>query len=131
MTMIVGTCRIVLAIPGADSLKAKRKVLRSLIDRMRSQFNVAVAEVDAQDVHRKAVIGLAVVSNDARHATSMLDTLRAFVAEEARDAVVADSAIEIVHVGGLAGDAIGSEAAWKLGIEPTPFSRPSRRKPRG
>ncbi|MFN7696495.1 MAG: DUF503 domain-containing protein [Deltaproteobacteria bacterium] len=78
--MVVGTARVVFAIPGASSLKDKRSVVRRVTERARARFNAAIAEVDDQDVHRRAVIGVAVVSSDARHATSMLDTILAAMA---------------------------------------------------
>lgn len=98
--MVIGVCRIVLAIPGNDSLKGKRKVVRSVIDRLRSRFNVAVAEVEDMDNWRRAVVGLAVVSNDTSHVHAMLDNIRSFVAE-ARGAVLLDHGVELVHVGEL------------------------------
>lgn len=78
--MVVGMLRIVLAIPEARSLKDKRSVVRRVVDRARVKFNVAVAETGMLDAHRRAELGFAVVTNDRRHAQSMLDTIGAFVA---------------------------------------------------
>lgn len=96
--MVLGSCRIVLSLPGNDSLKGKRKVVRRILDRLRHKFNAAAAEVEDMDVHQRAVIGLAVVSNDRRHANSMLDTLTAFVAG-ATEARIVDRRIDIQTVG--------------------------------
>ncbi len=96
--MIVGTCRIVLSLPGNDSLKGKRKVVRRIVDRLRHRYNVALAEVDELDSHRRAVLGLAVVSNDVRHVNSMLDTLVAAIAG-ASEALVVDRKMEILRLG--------------------------------
>lgn len=96
--MVVGTVRLVLTIPGASSLKAKRKVVRRILDRVRHRFNVAIAEVADMDEHRRAVLGLAVVSNESRHAQSMLDTLVSFVAT-ASEAQLIDRQAELVHIG--------------------------------
>jgi len=96
--VIVGVCRVVLSLPGNDSLKGKRAVVRSILDRARSRFNVAAAEVDALDIHRRAVLGFAVVSNDARHVQSMVDKITAFV-EQATEALLVDRHVELVHVG--------------------------------
>jgi uncharacterized protein len=96
--MVVGTCRIVLSLPGNDSLKGKRKVVRGIVDKLRHRFNAAVAEVDDMDAHRRAVLGLAVVSNDVRHANSMLDTLTSFIAG-ASEAQIVDRQMEILHIG--------------------------------
>ena len=73
-------------------------MLRRIIDRTRHTFNAAVAEVGALDEHRQAVIGFAVVSNDARHANSMLDKIGGFVTG-LTEAVVIDRSIELLHVG--------------------------------
>jgi uncharacterized protein YlxP (DUF503 family) len=96
--VVVGFCRITFAIPGNDSLKGKRRVVRRIVDRTRNQFNAAVAEVDALDEHRRAVIGFAVVSNDTRHVNSMLDNISAFTAG-LTEAVVLDRNVELVHAG--------------------------------
>jgi uncharacterized protein YlxP (DUF503 family) len=63
--MIVGSLRVRLIIREARSLKDKRQVLKSIKDKLHNSFNVSVAEVDAQENHRFAVLGLAMVSNEA------------------------------------------------------------------
>lgn len=98
--MVVGVCRITLSIPGNDSLKGKRAVVRPLLDRVRARFNVAAAEVDALDSLRTAVLGFAVVSNDGAHANSMIDTVADFVAAQGK-AVVVGRNMELLHVGEL------------------------------
>ena len=98
--MVVGVCRITFHLPGNDSLKGKRRVVRRIVDRVRNKFNVAVAEVDALDHHRQAVIGLAVLSNETAHANSMLDTISAF-ASGLSEAVVLDRSIELIHTGSV------------------------------
>lgn len=96
--MVVGVCRIVLGLPGNDSLKGKRKVLRRVLDRTRNQFNVAIAEVSSQDDLRRATLGFAVVSNDGRHANSMVDRIGAFI-EGSTEALVMERSMELVHLG--------------------------------
>ncbi|MFO0695662.1 MAG: DUF503 domain-containing protein [Polyangiales bacterium] len=98
--MVVGVCRITLSIPGNDSLKGKRAVVRPLLDRVRARFSVAAAEVDAMDSHRTAVLGFAVVSNDGAHANSMIDTVADFVAAQGKALVVGRN-MELLHVGEL------------------------------
>ena len=95
--MIVGVCRLVLALPGVSSLKEKRSIVRKVIDRVRAKFNVAIAEVASMDSHRQAVIGLAVVSNESRHANSMIDTIVSY-ASSATEAMVIDRSMEILHL---------------------------------
>ncbi len=70
--MIVGTARITLYLPENYSLKDKRQDLRSLLARVINQFHVAAAEVGAQDTWQSAVIGIAYISSDARHADKVL-----------------------------------------------------------
>jgi uncharacterized protein len=65
--MIVGSLRFRLLLRESRSLKDKRQVVRSIKDRLRNQFNVSVAEVDAQDNRQLAVLGVAMVSNEAHH----------------------------------------------------------------
>jgi uncharacterized protein YlxP (DUF503 family) len=71
--MIVASQTWELALPGCSSLKEKRAVIRSIRDRLRSRFNVSVAETALQDVHARAEVSIALVTNDRRLATSILD----------------------------------------------------------
>ncbi len=113
--MVVGTARLVLSLPGNRSLKGKRKVLRRIVDRVRHRFNAAIAEVDDLDVHQRLTLGVTVVSNDASHAQSMLDTVVGFVAT-AGDAVLVDRRAELIHLG--QGEHLGAEpGGWDLGSD--------------
>lgn len=96
--MVVGACRIVLTIPGNDSLKGKRSVVRAILDRTRARFPVSAAEVGRLDEHRAAELGFAVVSNERSHAQAMLDTLVSFVSREARG-VVTSHETELISLG--------------------------------
>jgi uncharacterized protein YlxP (DUF503 family) len=101
--MVVGVCRVVLFLPGNESLKGKRSVVRSLLGRVRAKFNVAAAEVGELDEHEHAELAFAVVSNDARHANGMLDTIAAFC-EKNTDAQLASTHVELVPMGKRVGD---------------------------
>ena len=70
--MIVGTLRIRLLLRQARSLKDKRQVVKSIKDRLRNGFNVSVAEIDALDNKQLAVLGIAMVSNEAHHLKTAL-----------------------------------------------------------
>ena len=100
--MVVGVCQISLSLPGVNSLKAKRSIVRKVLDRTANRFNVSVAEVGQQDVHRQALLGFAVVSGDRRHANSMLESIAAFV-EGSSEAVVINRSTELVSLGELGG----------------------------
>ena len=93
--MFVGVLQAELSIPGAFSLKEKRRVLKGLLERLRHEYGVAAAEVADQDVWNRARIGVACVSNDARHATSNLQAVVNRLERE-RDAVLLDSQIEVI-----------------------------------
>lgn len=96
--MVVAVCRVELVIPGANSLKSKRMVLRSVLDRIRARFHVSIAEVGEQDTWQRASIGFAVVSNDRPHVTSVADQIFAAI-DGARDCYVADRALEVISMG--------------------------------
>jgi uncharacterized protein YlxP (DUF503 family) len=65
MTMAIGLLTLEIYIPEAHSLKDKRQVLRSLKDRLRGKFNVAVAELDGQDSWQRSVVGVVSLANNA------------------------------------------------------------------
>lgn len=67
--------RCVLLIEGSRSLKEKKRVIQGMMARIRHRFNVAVAEVDCQDIWNKAQIGIVCVSNDSGHAHSILEAV--------------------------------------------------------
>jgi uncharacterized protein YlxP (DUF503 family) len=79
--MPVGLLTLEIFIPDARSLKDKRQVLRSLKDRLRGQFNVAVAELDHQDTWQRALVGVVTISPDQRH---LEEALRKVENESAR-----------------------------------------------
>jgi uncharacterized protein YlxP (DUF503 family) len=70
--MPVGLLTLELHIPDAQSLKDKRQVVRSLKDRLRRHFNVAVAELEYQDVWSRAIIGVVTLSNAEQHVEESL-----------------------------------------------------------
>ena len=65
--MHIGVCKIRLRIPDSQSLKAKRRVIKSLIAKLKNRFNIAIAEVEALDAHQFAVLAAVSVSNDRAH----------------------------------------------------------------
>lgn len=72
---MVAVCTVHLALPGIRSLKDKRRIIKSVLERARRQFQVAAAEVDRQDSHRQAVLAFAYVSSEGRHADSVLQSV--------------------------------------------------------
>ncbi|MBM3278446.1 MAG: DUF503 domain-containing protein [Candidatus Handelsmanbacteria bacterium] len=82
-------CEVQLYLSQSRSLKDKRQVVKSLKDRLRSRFNVAVAEVEHQDLWQRGTLGLAVISTEADHAREMLDEAVRFVEQDLRVQVLA------------------------------------------
>ena len=93
--MFVGVLQVDVEIPEAQSLKDKRRVVKSVLDRMRRQFEVAAAEVSDQDVWNRAGLGIAVVSNARRHAESRLQKVLNALEDES-DAIVVGSRLEVL-----------------------------------
>lgn len=81
--MIVGVAIADLHIPQARSLKEKRRVVKSLLDRVAHKYRVSSAEVQHQDLHQRAQLGFALVNSDRQHAISVLEDIHRLI--EARD----------------------------------------------
>lgn len=113
--MFVGVMRLGLVIPGARSLKDKRRVVLSFKERVKGRLHVSIAEVGSLDHPRHASFGIAVVSNDAGVCDSVLADV-ASMAGNLPDAVLADRATEIVPFGaGGTGVRGGIETVLDLG----------------
>ena len=87
------TAKLTFQISHAQSLKDKRMVARSVIDKTRKKYNASVAEVDTQESHQLLTIGIAVVSGEHSHAQNMLDDIIRFMERNA-DAELVSSVIE-------------------------------------
>ena len=77
--MTIGVLQLELSIGDAMSLKDKRRVVKSLKDRIAHGHNVSIAEVGALDAHRRSILGIAMVSNDRAHVEGALSKLVDFV----------------------------------------------------
>lgn len=95
--MVVGILKVRLVIRGARSLKDKRQVVRSLKDRLRSKFNISVAEVEGQDLIQSATLGVSGVSSDSRYLRGALDQAVDFIRMD-RVAELVDHSIELMHI---------------------------------
>jgi uncharacterized protein YlxP (DUF503 family) len=82
--MQVGVMTVSMHLPGVASLKDKRHILKSVIGRLQSRFNVSVSEVEHQDSHTSAVLGLAVVSNERAFIDQQLDAILTFMRNDGR-----------------------------------------------
>ena len=95
--MVIGTLQITVQVPESRSLKDKRMVVRSITSRVRQTFAVAVAEVGEQDTWQTAVVGVACVSNNARHADEVCQKVLTYVENDA-DGIVSASHFELIHL---------------------------------
>ena len=96
--MNVGVCQVSLRLPENMSLKGKRQVLKSITSRVRNRFNVAIAEVDDNDVWQLATIGICCISNNRRHTNQVLSTVVDFVVNSRFEVEMLDYQIEIISI---------------------------------
>jgi len=115
--VVVAVCRVELAIPGANSLKAKRMVLRSVLDRIRARYHVSIAEVGEQDTWQRASIGFAVVSNDRAYVNSVADQITRTIGG-ARDCRIEDRVLEILSLGSTVRDLVPEPDGGRFGEDP-------------
>jgi uncharacterized protein YlxP (DUF503 family) len=93
--LVVGTVVFDLNLPGINSLKEKRRRLKSLLARIQNKFNVSIAEVDFNDNHRMARLGAAVVSNDNAHVDQMISRIVKIIDSEP-ELIMIDYRVEIL-----------------------------------
>jgi hypothetical protein len=132
--MFVGVLRLTLHLPDPGSLKSKRHLLRSAIDRVKAKFNVSIAEVAENDLWQRSVVGVAAVGNDHAFVNEALDKVADFVASmHGGQILVTGRDIEIVPYGDVGegklrtlaeaeADAAGDDGrhgrSWDPGEEP-------------
>ena len=96
--MNIGICKIRLRLPENLSLKGKRQVLKSIITRVSSKFNVIVAEVDDHDLWQLATLGVCCISTNKRHADEILSKVVNFIVNSRFEIEILDYEIEILSV---------------------------------
>ena len=95
--MIVGAAVVELHVHGSQSLKEKRGVVRSVVQRLRNRFNVSVAEIGGQDTWQRAVLGIAATGNDRSYVRGQLGKALEFV-EDLHLAEVTNSDVELLEL---------------------------------
>jgi len=95
--MVVGLGIITFRLHDCRSLKGKRKVVKSIISRLRNNFNVSAAEVGANDIYQRAEIGFALVGNNRKVINSKIDKIFN-LAEELGLAEIIDTEMEIINL---------------------------------
>ena len=96
--MKIGVARLTLRIPQSQSLKAKRKILRSILDKTRAKFRVCIAETGLQNKLQSCQIGIACVSSEAKHADEIIQKTIRFI-ENTHLASMTHCRTEIIHMG--------------------------------
>ena len=94
--MHIGLCTIELHLPGNGSLKGKRSVIKSVVTRVSREFNVSIAEVDAQNSWQRAVLGVACVSSSAGYAHGQLERVVQWIENHRLDVELMDYQIELL-----------------------------------
>ena len=96
--MVVGVLRIELLIDESRSLKDKRKVVKSITEKVRNKYkNISISEIDSNDLWQKAVLGICVVTNEAPFANSVLDQVLYYIRTITMCKIFNDK-IEILHL---------------------------------
>jgi uncharacterized protein YlxP (DUF503 family) len=95
--MNTGVCKIRLHIPYNQSLKEKRRIIKSIITRLRNKFNVSVSEVDDQDLWQLATLGISCVSNNSQHIDETLTRVVNFITQNYPESEIIEQEVEIIH----------------------------------
>jgi uncharacterized protein YlxP (DUF503 family) len=95
--MVVGTLKLEFLLPDGRSLKGKRKIVRSMVDKVKARFNAAVAEVGSNDKWQKIELGITTVGNDRRHVDSSLNHILSFL-DSLYLAQLTHSELEIINL---------------------------------
>lgn len=85
--MIIGTLTVVLFLGDIFTLKEKRRIVKSIIDKLKNRYNISIAEVGKQDDKRRAIIGMACVSNSSKIIDRQLAHIINFLESDGRFAV--------------------------------------------
>ena len=94
--MITGICIIRLHLPGNESLKEKRRIVKSLIARVRNQFNVSIAETGDLDLWQMATLGISCVSNSNHHADEVITKAVHFIELNYPELEIVEQETEII-----------------------------------
>jgi hypothetical protein len=93
----IGALKVRFRFPENDSLKGKRRVLKSIIAQLRNRFNVSVAEIENHDLWQSATLGIVCVSTERRHADEVLSQVMNFIEGIRGDAELIDYEIEFLN----------------------------------
>jgi uncharacterized protein YlxP (DUF503 family) len=95
--MNTGLCKIKLHIPENQSLKDKRRVVKSIIFRLRNHYNISIAEVDDNDLWQIATLGISCVSNNDQLVDEIMTSIINFIAHNYPELEIVNQETEILH----------------------------------
>lgn len=93
--MVIGSCTIKLRLFESNSLKDKRQIVKSILGRIKTRFNVSIAEIDLNNSWQTTIIGFACVTNDTQHANQIVSNVLRFIDEDIRVEIIEEN-IEIL-----------------------------------
>ncbi len=96
--MNIGVCRVEIRLPESQSLKDKRRIIKSLIARLQNEYRISVAEVENHELWQLASIGIACVSNHSRHADEVLANALNFIVHNYPQVEIVSHETEIIPV---------------------------------
>jgi uncharacterized protein len=94
--MNVGICRIKLHLSESQSLKDKRRIVKSVITRLKNQYNISIAEVDDQDLWQLITLGISCVSNQNQHVDETLSKVINYIISNYPELEIVDHQTEIL-----------------------------------
>lgn len=86
--MIIGACELKLQIFESNSLKDKRHTIKSIINRLKSRFNISIAEVGLYDSWKTTIIGFVCATNDSQHANEIISNVIKFIDGDSRVEII-------------------------------------------
>jgi uncharacterized protein len=95
--MVVGTCELIFQLPDNHSLKGKRQVSRSIVQRIRNRFNVSVAEIADLDRWQTLAIGVTCATNNSRHANEVMSKIVDYAEDHNGGAILAGHRIQVLR----------------------------------
>lgn len=93
--MVIGILELEIKLFSSDSLKDKRRIIKSLIDRIRNNFNVSVSEIRHQDLWQRAGLGITLLTTEGKFAQSILSKIIDFIKKDKKISLI-DSRMEIM-----------------------------------
>lgn len=95
-TIKIALCTLQLELSGVETLKDKRRILKSLLARLHNTFNVSTSEVDHHDIPDASVIAFALVTTATNHAHSSISNILNWIEKQYTDVLIVDQSIEIL-----------------------------------